>query len=198
MFLRHAGLAAARVVAMELAEAGTPIGRGCMMARITHVHTIDEAARRIRENLELIEIVSANSDNINYGEMIWVDDGTEEGICFAARVRRTFPTSIRIRAGATISAAWKSSALSLSSSSTIHLIATEVSTTKRRLSNIKLRLDSDPRAGCRSRRGSLERASRAWHEPRRRSQICARGGGLPQGSCDARPLRIAPPSLPAP
>ena len=50
------------------------------MARVTHVHTIDEVARRIGENLELIEIVSANSDNIDYGEMIWVDDGTEEGI----------------------------------------------------------------------------------------------------------------------
>lgn len=50
------------------------------MARITHVHTIDEVARRIGENLELIEIVSANSDNIDYGEMIWVDDGTEEGM----------------------------------------------------------------------------------------------------------------------
>ena len=50
------------------------------MARITHVHTIDEVARRIGENLELIEIVSANSDNIDYGEMIWVDEGTEEGI----------------------------------------------------------------------------------------------------------------------
>jgi len=65
---------------MELAEAGTPISRGCMMARITHVHTIDEVARRIGKNLELIEIVSANPDNIDYGEMIWVDDGTEEGI----------------------------------------------------------------------------------------------------------------------
>ena len=51
-----------------------------MMVRVTHVHTIDEVARRIGENLELIEIVSANSDNIDYGEMIWVDDGTEEGI----------------------------------------------------------------------------------------------------------------------
>ena len=50
------------------------------MARVIHVHTIDEVARRIGENLELIEIVSANSDNIDYGEMIWVDDGTEEGI----------------------------------------------------------------------------------------------------------------------
>ena len=50
------------------------------MARVTHVHTIDEVARRIGENLELIEVISADSDNIDYGEMIWVDDGTEEGI----------------------------------------------------------------------------------------------------------------------
>lgn len=50
------------------------------MARVTHVHTIDEVARRIGENLELIEVISANSDNIDYGEMIRVDDGTEEGI----------------------------------------------------------------------------------------------------------------------
>ena len=50
------------------------------MARVTHVHTIVEVARRIGENLELIEVVSGNSDNIDYGEMIWVDNGTEEGI----------------------------------------------------------------------------------------------------------------------
>ena len=50
------------------------------MGRVTHVVTINEAARRIGENLELVEFVSANSDNIDYGEKIWVDDGTEEGI----------------------------------------------------------------------------------------------------------------------
>jgi len=50
------------------------------MGRVTHVVTIDEAARRIGENLELVELLSANSDNIDYGEKIWVDDGTEEGI----------------------------------------------------------------------------------------------------------------------
>lgn len=50
------------------------------MGRVTHVVTIDEVARRIGENLELVEFVSANSDNIDYGEKIWVDDGTEEGI----------------------------------------------------------------------------------------------------------------------
>ncbi|GHG36599.1 hypothetical protein [Paracoccus aerius] len=50
------------------------------MARVTHLLALDEVARRIGENRELIEIVSANSDNIDYGEMIWVDNGTEEGI----------------------------------------------------------------------------------------------------------------------
>ncbi len=50
------------------------------MARITHVVTIDEVARQLGENLELIELVSANSDNIDYGETIWVDNGTEEGL----------------------------------------------------------------------------------------------------------------------
>ncbi len=50
------------------------------MARVTHLLALDEVARRIGENPELIEIVSANSDNIDYGEMIWVDNGTKEGI----------------------------------------------------------------------------------------------------------------------
>ena len=50
------------------------------MARVTHVHALDEVARRIGENRELIEIISANSDNIDDGEMIWVENGTEEGI----------------------------------------------------------------------------------------------------------------------
>jgi len=50
------------------------------MAGVTHVHALDEVAKRIGENRELIDIVSANSDNIDDGEMIWVDNGTEEGI----------------------------------------------------------------------------------------------------------------------
>lgn len=50
------------------------------MARVTHTYTIDEVAKMIGESPELIEITSANSDNIDYGEMIWVDNGTEEGI----------------------------------------------------------------------------------------------------------------------
>lgn len=51
-----------------------------LMARVTHTYTIDEVAKMIGESPELIEITSANSDNIDYGEMIWVDNGTEEGI----------------------------------------------------------------------------------------------------------------------
>jgi hypothetical protein len=50
------------------------------MARATYVLAIDEVARRIGENLELIEIISGNSDNIDYGEMIRVENGTEDGI----------------------------------------------------------------------------------------------------------------------
>ncbi len=51
-----------------------------MMARVTHVYTIDNVAKTIGESLELIEVVSWNSDNIDYGEMIHVYDGTDEGI----------------------------------------------------------------------------------------------------------------------
>ena len=50
------------------------------MARPTHVYTIDYVASLIGENLELLEEIASNSDNIDYGEMIHVHDGTEEGI----------------------------------------------------------------------------------------------------------------------
>ncbi len=50
------------------------------MSRTTLVHTLEEVARRTGENPELIEAVTANSDNIDYGEVIWVNHGTEEGI----------------------------------------------------------------------------------------------------------------------
>lgn len=50
------------------------------MARITNVYTIDHVAKTIGESLELVEVVSSNSDNIDYGEMIHVHDGTDAGI----------------------------------------------------------------------------------------------------------------------
>ncbi len=50
------------------------------MARVTQLYSIDQVARTMGESLELIEVVSWNSDNIDYGEMIHVHDGTEDGI----------------------------------------------------------------------------------------------------------------------
>lgn len=50
------------------------------MARVTHVTSIECVAKMIGESVELIEVVSWNSDNIDYGEMIHVHDGTDEGI----------------------------------------------------------------------------------------------------------------------
>jgi len=48
---------------------------GSLMARATHVYAIDHVAKMIGESRELIEVVSWNSDNIDYGEMIHVHDG---------------------------------------------------------------------------------------------------------------------------
>jgi hypothetical protein len=53
---------------------------GSLIARVTHVTSIDRVAKMIGESVELIEVVSWHSDNIDYGEMIQVHDGTEEGI----------------------------------------------------------------------------------------------------------------------
>ena len=50
------------------------------MARPTHVYTIDYLATLIGENFELIQEIASTSDNIDYGEMIHVYDGSEEGI----------------------------------------------------------------------------------------------------------------------
>lgn len=50
------------------------------MARVTHVFSLAHVAGMIGENPELLEVIAANSDNIDYGEMIDVVDGTEAGI----------------------------------------------------------------------------------------------------------------------
>ena len=47
------------------------------MARPTYVFSIEHVAKMIDESLELIDIVSSNSDNIDYGEMIQVYNGTD-------------------------------------------------------------------------------------------------------------------------
>lgn len=53
--------------------------RGCVMARSRIIYTLKEVAEMIGENLELIEEVTANSDNISEGELLYVRDGSEDG-----------------------------------------------------------------------------------------------------------------------
>lgn len=56
------------------------------MARDTNVYSLAYVAAMIGESRELIEVVATNSDNIDYGEMIHVHDGTDTGIAaFTAR-----------------------------------------------------------------------------------------------------------------
>jgi hypothetical protein len=50
------------------------------MARDTTVYSLAYTATMIGEDRELIEVVAANPDDIDTGEMIHVHDGTEEGI----------------------------------------------------------------------------------------------------------------------
>ncbi len=47
------------------------------MARPTHVYTIDYVATLIGENIELVRKIAGNSDNIDYGEIIYAHDGSE-------------------------------------------------------------------------------------------------------------------------
>lgn len=76
------------------------------MGRDTHFFAIAQVAGMIGENLELLEEIAANSDNVDYGEIVYVttrpDDGltafTSRGIEslqeFIADVR-TWPGGIR-------------------------------------------------------------------------------------------------------
>nr|CAD6437845.1 hypothetical protein REQ54_04292 [Rhizobium sp. Q54] len=48
------------------------------MARSRFIYTFSQVASMIGENLELIEEVSANSDNISEGQLVYVSDGSED------------------------------------------------------------------------------------------------------------------------
>jgi hypothetical protein len=50
------------------------------MGRDTHFMAINHVAVLIGENLELLEEIAANSDNIDYGEMVHVTIGPDEGL----------------------------------------------------------------------------------------------------------------------
>ncbi|WP_137136747.1 hypothetical protein [Rhizobium sp. FKY42] len=49
------------------------------MARSRFIYTLSHVAGMIGENLELIEEITANSDNICEGELVYVSDGSEDG-----------------------------------------------------------------------------------------------------------------------
>ncbi len=49
------------------------------MARSRFIYTLSQVAGMIGENLELIEEITANSDNISEGELVYVSDGSEDG-----------------------------------------------------------------------------------------------------------------------
>jgi hypothetical protein len=49
------------------------------MARSRFIYTLKEVVGMTGENLELIEEVTANSDNIAEGELVYVRDGSEDG-----------------------------------------------------------------------------------------------------------------------
>ena len=49
------------------------------MARSRFIYTLSQVASMIGENLELIEEVTANPDNIYERELVYVNDGTEDG-----------------------------------------------------------------------------------------------------------------------
>ena len=49
------------------------------MARSRFIYTLKQITGMIGENLELIGEVTANSDNISEGELVYVSDGTEDG-----------------------------------------------------------------------------------------------------------------------
>lgn len=55
------------------------------MARQTVFFSIGHVAKKIGENFELLEQVAMNGDNIDYGEMIYVHDGSEGITAFTER-----------------------------------------------------------------------------------------------------------------
>jgi hypothetical protein len=46
---------------------------------VDSLYTLKEVAGMIGENLELIDEVTANSDNISEGQLLYVRDGSEDG-----------------------------------------------------------------------------------------------------------------------
>ena len=47
------------------------------MATVTHVYTLEYAAKLLGEDPELLEAIISNDDNLTYGTIIYVCTGTE-------------------------------------------------------------------------------------------------------------------------
>ena len=115
---------------MELAAVGGLAGKDSLMARVTYVHNIDRVARMIGESLELIEIISWNSDDLDDGEVIHVLNGIGESL-----------TTIQRRAIDRRTAAPSNTAESPSATTAIGSRSTEYTATHRSSSKV-----SRPRA----------------------------------------------------
>lgn len=50
------------------------------MATVTHVCTIEYVAKKLSEDLEMLEAIVENDDNLSYGAIISVYTGSEEAI----------------------------------------------------------------------------------------------------------------------
>ncbi len=64
---------------MELGALGA-VGRGSLMATITHVHTLAYVAEMLGEDVELLQAIIWSGDNLTYGAIITVYTGPDETI----------------------------------------------------------------------------------------------------------------------
>jgi hypothetical protein len=65
---------------MELGTDGQPASQGRLMAAVTQFCTIDEVARMLGEDPEMLEAIVSNDDNLSYGNIVSVYAGTDEAI----------------------------------------------------------------------------------------------------------------------
>lgn len=65
---------------MELVTRCHHLRRGRLMATITYVFTINHVAKKLGEDPELLQAIVSNDDNLSYGSIISVYNGTDEAI----------------------------------------------------------------------------------------------------------------------
>ena len=65
---------------MELGTDRQPSSQGRLMAAVAQFYTIDEVARMLGEDPEMLEAIVSNDDNLSYGNIVSVYTGTDEAI----------------------------------------------------------------------------------------------------------------------